>query len=522
MRYLKFSALCLGLLWVFSLSTAAVAAPEGAAAGAAEPEDRLAIFFKAEAASVPDESWGSFEEPGPFPDEYEEEQYEGDNLDFYDEESPEVSFGETRLETSRECRIPIFAPVCSRFKARELPKLEQELRAKGGNPYLEISTSVHIIAFVGYASLTAKIKRISEYGQRELLYRTFNYELPRSSGLTFKAQPVDAVHILKGEADNLFYSVTELHLDKSCRNFEKACAAYADSMAADFDSEIINLSTKVMQTSAQANAEAGNNLENTENAENANEDLMLQSKAYQAITSKIEKISIGDNDFVVITSNIEQIIGSTKRHNLRSSNLKLSAGTDRTGTRTVTRVSFSDLFENPQLAAKLCADRIKKIFAPYKMPALNLVAAAVTADPRNFRLRPDSIELILPANTVAPPARGTFGDQVPDNTPEIVTICIEDLQSAVVKPNWFLTPRERQPQSEQAQLPQPQLQQRQQPQLQQSAPKRAGHMSPPPQSGPGGSPKSCKVRVENQEMARFMRLNGLHPHRPGDAHQGRD
>lgn len=482
MRYLKFSALYLGLL-LGGFSCAAAAAPEDFS----EKEKPTSNYYLDE----PPPGHLAEQDGGVARNEFIAGQDEVDagQDDEVDAGQDRGNKGKDLYHPAPQCRMPWFKQVCEDFRTRQLGKLKEELRKQPGEQAtLEIWTSLHFIGFLNYVSILAKIHTPTDYGGIERRYRTFNYDLGTG-------RPVDSFY---KHIDDGFYSETELFLDKKCNDYKDQCDNFAKYQASSFDSEVIKQQQKSAEdaysgyefapdqadsfdsTDGKQQQESADADPGTEGAPDSADYLWVEGKdAYQAVISRVDIIESGELKFAAIISNFDQYIGNDQKHDLRVSNFNLL---------THTPVLFRDLFEKPQLAARLCADRIKQIFAPYKMSSLDLVAAAVAADPRNFMLRPDGIQMIFPANTVTPQSLAEREGRVPPvNRSEIVTICVEDLKSAGIKKEWkaWFTPPQQPPESVQP----------------------YGAAGGPGPRGPERI-RSCRLKVEQEECARCTRLEG--------------
>ena len=89
-------------------------------------------------------------------------------------------------------------------------------------------------------------------------------------------------------------------------------------------------------------------------------------------------------------------------------------------------LNFESLFEDPELAAMICSNKIYDSFEKYGYKNLDLLKSQIEVEPRNFILLPDGIEFII-----------TKGFVAPDNIKSHVFVSFLELESAKPKKEWF-------------------------------------------------------------------------------------
>ncbi len=89
-------------------------------------------------------------------------------------------------------------------------------------------------------------------------------------------------------------------------------------------------------------------------------------------------------------------------------------------------VHFSDLFENPEMAALICSNLIYEKFKKYNYKNLYVIKSQIEVDPHNFVLLPDGIEFIFTKGVIAP-----------DEVSARLFISVDDLIDSKPKKEWF-------------------------------------------------------------------------------------
>ncbi len=198
------------------------------------------------------------------------------------------------------------------------------------------------------------------------------------------------------------YSSTLLHLPQRCQTeeFSELCSRFSRFFVSRFERKVIAARNELLLQQEQQGIDEG---------------YVSPGHAFQEITLSIRPL-LG-LDVALIDADILQTSDLGQKRILETVNLDLK--TDRP-------LRFENLFDDPHLAAMLCARAFDKKFERFHMPLFNVISAALEDQPRHFTLYPDGIELIFLPDTAEP------GDKISK-----LFIKAEDLEQAGVKEHYF-------------------------------------------------------------------------------------
>ena len=198
------------------------------------------------------------------------------------------------------------------------------------------------------------------------------------------------------------YSSTLLHLPQKCQTdeFSELCSRFSRFFVSRFERKVIAARNELLSQQEQQGIDAG---------------YVSPPPAFQEITLTIRPL-LGLN-IALIDADILQKTEQGEKRILETINLDLK--TDRP-------LRFENLFDDPHLAAMLCARAFDKEFERFHMPLFNVISAAIEDQPRNFTLYPDGIELFFLPGTAKP------GDQISK-----LFVKADYLKAAGVKEHYF-------------------------------------------------------------------------------------
>ena len=198
------------------------------------------------------------------------------------------------------------------------------------------------------------------------------------------------------------YTVSTVTYPDLCQDDEyaKSCAFMTNYYLNRFDHAYIGYLTKHLDLDS----------EDTDGLDLDNRELASQEINFDYRVIK-------EFDFLTVIADVRQSFKGKNAHITEVYNIELSSSKP---------IFFNNLFEDPTLAAQLCANYVEDYFAPYKKPNLPIFKAQIENDPRNFMILPDALEFVF-----------TKGVLAPNNVKSRIIIPITYLAEAKPIAKWF-------------------------------------------------------------------------------------
>ncbi len=216
-----------------------------------------------------------------------------------------------------------------------------------------------------------------------------------------RRQPPKRVQPTYSIEEERSYTVSRFTLPYTCKeeNYKGICNFFVNYFVSKFDHDYISFVTSHLDL------------------EDPDEDqLSNRETAYQDVNLDIRVIKkVG---FMYVEADIDQEYMGEKASQKELFNFHLA-------TRKI--VKFRDLFDDPELAAMLCANLIEdKYLDSSNTKNLAIVRAQIEIEPSNFLILPDGIEFIFNEGVVSPKKEDSS-----------VFISTDDLKAAKPKEQWF-------------------------------------------------------------------------------------
>ncbi len=210
--------------------------------------------------------------------------------------------------------------------------------------------------------------------------------------LALSAQAYDVV-------EERAFTKSILHMPEHCKtaDFARICSGFSSYLVSRFERDMVQRLYEELP-------------DDTPLAMPAEDELDIQEVSFDI------KVLSGLN-LASCTAQIKQTINSTAYSFIETFNFNLE---------TKRSVTFKELFEDPDLAAMLCARAIEKQYQQYGRKTLQTVVTLTEVSPTNFLLKPDGLEFIFDPGLVKP-----------GKSAEHFTISLQDLAQAFPDSHWF-------------------------------------------------------------------------------------
>lgn len=198
------------------------------------------------------------------------------------------------------------------------------------------------------------------------------------------------------------YTTSVFNLPEKCHDseFEKSCSRFVRFYSSRFEREFIVERNKILQQFEQ---------------DEENFTMPNISFGMQNVTLDLRRIY--KPDVLLMSAYIERELNGEVQRSYETMNI--DAKTDRP-------LQFKDFFDDPQLAAMICARAFDKKFARFHMPLFDTVSSSIESQPWNYTLYPDGIEFVFLPGTVTP-----------DKEPAKLFVHVRQLKDAGVKMYFF-------------------------------------------------------------------------------------
>lgn len=195
------------------------------------------------------------------------------------------------------------------------------------------------------------------------------------------------------------YTVTHLHLPESCRTRDaELCTRFSSFFASRFDRRAIEYLSSMEFDDADSDDLSFNDV-----------------LGEQEITVSMEHLH--SSKVLTVCSEISSVFMGERSHTFESMNIDETSGRP---------IGFKDLFEDPDLAAMICARKFEQEFLHEKTALYEAIVASLELGPHNFVLKSNAIEIFFAPNTAKQ------GDR-----PASLRVTVKELETAGPKDIYF-------------------------------------------------------------------------------------